>query len=194
MENLGLSPLPNGDVKLFFEYASKDLAYVGGTTTKYVPIGDRLEVNVGVDPDLSVQHRHVDHKITNIVARQYKRREDNDFVILYDLIDYDETLYYEDEIVSGKNKPVKLELERHFDGSVILWSPGDPPTDWTSNEPGAYVDFHNHAGKVERIDVNHVKYYVDLAPGEKRVIKYSVTHKRRKVGPELNVERKRERL
>ena len=31
MENLGLSPLPNGMVRLFSEYQNKDLAYVGGT-------------------------------------------------------------------------------------------------------------------------------------------------------------------
>ena len=47
MENLGLSPLPNGTVRLFSEYKNQDLAYVGGTETKYVPIGDRVEVNVG---------------------------------------------------------------------------------------------------------------------------------------------------
>ncbi len=47
MENLGLSPLPNGAVRLFSEYKNQDLAYVGGTETKYVPIGARVEVNVG---------------------------------------------------------------------------------------------------------------------------------------------------
>ena len=31
MENLGLSPLPDGMVRLFSEYQTKDLAYVGGT-------------------------------------------------------------------------------------------------------------------------------------------------------------------
>ena len=31
MENLGLSPLPDGNVRLFSEYQTKDLAYVGGT-------------------------------------------------------------------------------------------------------------------------------------------------------------------
>ena len=53
MENLGLSPLPNGMVRLFSEYKSKDLAYVGGTETKYVPIGDRVEVSVGPDKDIT---------------------------------------------------------------------------------------------------------------------------------------------
>ena len=33
MENLGLSPLPDGMVRLFSEYENKDLAYVGGTKT-----------------------------------------------------------------------------------------------------------------------------------------------------------------
>ena len=92
MENLGLSPLPNGTVRLFSEYKNKDLAYVGGTETKYVPIGDRVEVNVGPDKDITIQRRVKDQKIGNVVARQYKRRLDNDFVLYYDLVDYDETL------------------------------------------------------------------------------------------------------
>ena len=56
-----------GDITLFFrneqlsdligfEYANKDLAYVGGTQTKYVPIGDRVEVNVGPDKDITIRH------------------------------------------------------------------------------------------------------------------------------------------
>ena len=43
MENLGVSPLPDGNVRLLSQYDNKDLAYVGGTRTKYVPIGDRVE-------------------------------------------------------------------------------------------------------------------------------------------------------
>ena len=47
---------------------------------------------------------------------------------------------------------------------------------------------------MERVDQNHVKDFLDLAQGEKRFVKYSVTYKRRKVGPELNQEKKREPL
>ena len=64
MENLGLSPLPDGMVRLFSEYENKDLAYVGGTETKYVPIGDRVEVNVGRDQDITIARRLKDQKIT----------------------------------------------------------------------------------------------------------------------------------
>jgi hypothetical protein len=194
MENLGLSPLPNGTVRLFSEYKNHDLAYVGGTETKYVPIGDRVEVNVGADKDITISRRVKDQKIGNVVARQYKRRLDDQFVLYYDLIDYDETFFYEEELVSGKPVPAKIEVERQFDANVVLWGEGDPPKGWTSNEPGAYVDLHSVAGRVERVDQGHVKYFMDLKPGKKQAVTYSVTYKRRKVGPELNAEKKREPL
>jgi hypothetical protein len=194
MANLGLSPLPNGAVRLYSEYKNKDLAYVGGTETKYVPIGDRVEVNVGPDKDITISRRLKDQKIGNVVARQYKRRLDDNFVLYYDLVDYDETFFYEEELVSGKPVPAKIEVERQFDGDVVLWGEGEPPKGWTNNDPGAYVDLHTIAGRVERVDQQHVKYFMDLNPGKKQRVEYSVTYKRRKVGPELNAERKRERL
>ncbi len=194
MENLGLSPLPDGMVRLYSEYANKDLAYVGGTSTQYVPIGDRVEVNVGRDSDITIVRHTKDQQITNVIARQYKRRIDDEFVMYYDLVDYDETFFYEEEIVSGKPVDVKVELERRFDANVVLWSEDEPPKDWTSDEPGAYVDLHNIAGRKERVDQNHVKYFLDLKPGEKRLVTYSVTYKRRKMPPELNQEKRRERL
>ncbi len=194
MENLGLSPLPNGTVRLFSEYRNKDLAYVGGTETKYVPIGDRVEVNVGPDKDITICRRLKDQKIGNVVARQYKRRLDDRFVLNYDLVDYDETLFYEEELVSGKPVPAKIEVERQFDSNVVLWGSEGEPKGWTSNEPGAYVDLHTVGGRVERVDRQHVKYFMDLKPGKRQVVSYSVTYKRRKVGPELNTEKKREPL
>ena len=62
-----------------------------------------------------------DQKIGNVVARQYKRRLDDQFVLYYDLIDYDETFFYEEELVSGKPVPAKIEVERQFDANVVLW-------------------------------------------------------------------------
>ncbi len=194
MENLGLSPLPNGAVRLFSEYKSKDLAYVGGTETKYVPIGDRVEVNVDPDKDITISRRLKDEKIANVVARQYKRRLDDKFALYYDLIDYDETFFYEEELVSGKPMPAKVEVERQFDANVVLWGEGQEPKGWTSNEPGAYVDLHAVGGRVERVDQQHVKYFLDLKPGKKQRVEYNVTYKRRKVGPELNSDKKREPL
>ncbi len=129
------------------EYENKDLAYVGGTETKYVPIGDRVEVNVGRDPDITIARRLKDQQITNVVARQYKRRLDDEFVLYYDLIDYDETFVYEEEIVSGK--PVDAQVGS---GTPLRRQRGalGPTTSrratGTRNETGAYVDLHEVAG------------------------------------------------
>ena len=194
MENLGLSPLPNGTVRLFSEYKSKDLAYVGGTATKYVPIGDRVEVNVGPDKDITIHRRLKDQKISNVVVRQYKRRLDDQFVLYYDLADYDETFFFAEELVSGKPVLAKTEVERQFDADVYLWGPDGKPEGWDGQQAGAYVDLHTIAGRVERVDQQHVKYFLDLQPGKKQVVDYSVTYKSRKVGPELNTEKKREPL
>ena len=194
MENLGLSPLPNGMVRLFSEYKNKDLAYVGGTETKYVPIGDRVEVNVGPDKDITLNRRLKDQQTSHVVVRQYKRRLDDNFVLYYDLTDFDETFYYEEELVSGKPVDAKVELERRFDANVVLWGPEGQPADWNSDAEGAYVDLHQVPGRVERVDAGHVKYFLDLKPGKKQLVQYSVTYKRRKQGPELNTERKREPL
>ena len=79
MQNLGLSPLPNGMVRLFSEYKNKDLAYVGGTETKYVPIGDRVEIDVGTDKDITLHRRLKDQQTAHVVVRQYKRRQDDTF-------------------------------------------------------------------------------------------------------------------
>ena len=88
--------------------------------------------------------------------------------LYYDLIDYDETFFYEEELVSGKPVPAKIEVERQFDANVVLWGEGEQPKGWTSNEPGAYVDLHTVAGRVERVDQQHVKYFLDLKPGKKQ--------------------------
>ena len=194
MENLGLSPLPDGEVRLFSEYANRDLAYRGGTRVAYIPIGDRVEVDVGPDPDLVMSRRLKDRTLSHIVSRQYKRRLDNTYVLYYDLIDYDETFVYEEEIVSGKPVPAQAEIERRFEDDVVLWGNGDRPADWSENRAGAYVDLHGHAGKIEKVDAHHVKYFLDLNPGQKHLVSYSVTCKRRKQGPEINLEKRHEPL
>jgi hypothetical protein len=104
------------------------------------------------------------------------------------------TIYNSNKLVSGKPVPAKIEVERQFDANVVLWGEAEPPKGGTSNEAGAYVDLHNVAGRVERVDQQHVKYFMDLKPGRKERIDYNVTYKRRKIGPELNAQRKREPL
>ena len=63
----------------------------------------------------------------------------------------------------------KAEVERQFDANVVLWGPEGQPKDWNRQAEGAYVDLHQIAGRVERVDQNHVKYFLDLKPGKKQI-------------------------
>jgi hypothetical protein len=192
LHNLGVSPLPDGAVRLFSEYKNKDLAYRGGTQTKYIAIGDRFEVDLGRDKDITIKKRCIEQKKINIKVRQYKRRLSNTWVEYYDRVDYDEVFTYEEEMVSGKDTLSKVELERYFGNNVIMWSQGNEPKGWDSNKAGVYVDMRTIPGKVEKVDQHYIKYYLDLKPGQLQKIRYTVTHKHRVTGRKLNVQKIRE--
>ena len=195
MENLGLSPLPNGTVRLFSEYKNKDLAYVGGTETKYVPIGDRVEVNVGPDKDITI-HRRAEgpedrqrrRPAVQTPAGRPVRAVLRPGRLRRDVLLRGRTCLRQARGGQDRGRAAVRRQRR------ALGPEGEEPKGWTSNEPGAYVDLHTVAGRVERVDQQHVKYFMDLQPGKKQTVEYSVTYKRRKVGPELNTERKREPL
>ncbi len=159
-----------------------------------LPTREGTQLTIYNSEDITIHRRLKDQKTSNVVVRQYKRRLDDQFVLYYDLIDYDETLSFEEEIASGKPVAAKTEVERQFDANVVLWGPDGKPKGWNSQDPGAYAELRNVPGRVERVDQQHVKYFLDLQPGKKQTVSYSVTYKRRKVGPELNTEKKREPL
>ena len=135
-----------------------------------------------------------DQKTANVVVRQYKRRIDDQFVLYYDLVDYDETFFYEEELVSGKPVVAKTEVERQFDANVVLWGPDGKPKDWDSQEPGAYVDLHSMPGRMERVDQQHVKYFLDLPAGEEAECRLQRDVQAAKGGAGVEPERKREPL
>jgi hypothetical protein len=49
---LGTSPLPDGMVRVFRDNGRDGLSYVTQQQVKYIPIGDKIELNLGVDPEV----------------------------------------------------------------------------------------------------------------------------------------------
>src|SRR6187397_1623716 len=49
---LGTTPLPDGDVRVFRDNGRDGLSYLAQQAIKYVPIGDKIELNLGVDPEV----------------------------------------------------------------------------------------------------------------------------------------------
>ncbi len=49
---LGTSPLPDGIVRVFRENGRDGLSYLAQQSVKYIPIGDKIELNLGADPEV----------------------------------------------------------------------------------------------------------------------------------------------
>src|ERR1700710_2608438 len=49
---LGTTPLPDGAVRLFRDNGRGGLSYLTAQNIKYIPIGDKIELNLGVDPNV----------------------------------------------------------------------------------------------------------------------------------------------
>ena len=53
--NLGTTPLPDGIVRVFRDNGRDGLSYLAQQAVKYVPIGDKIELNLGIDPEVSFE-------------------------------------------------------------------------------------------------------------------------------------------
>ncbi|MEM6853177.1 MAG: hypothetical protein AAF593_02100 [Planctomycetota bacterium] len=54
--DMGVSPLPDGQVRIFRQKDDgKGLSFLARQHVKYIPIGDDLELNLGVDPDVGFE-------------------------------------------------------------------------------------------------------------------------------------------
>ena len=49
---LGTTPLPDGTFRLFRQNGRDGLSFLAGQSIKYIPIGDKIELNLGVDPEV----------------------------------------------------------------------------------------------------------------------------------------------
>ncbi len=49
---LGTTPLPDGVVRTFRDNGRDGLSFLAAQSVKYIPIGDKIELNLGVDPNV----------------------------------------------------------------------------------------------------------------------------------------------
>ncbi|MHC4663590.1 MAG: DUF4139 domain-containing protein [Planctomycetota bacterium] len=107
---LGETPLPDGQIRVFRKVKNSDaLSYLGQSSTKYVPIGSDIEVNLGADDLLSAEIRKVGHRVVNLNFDNWGR------VVGYDTI---EEFEVKTENFSKKN--TRLEMMRYFGGDFDL--------------------------------------------------------------------------
>jgi hypothetical protein len=103
---MGDSPLPDGLIRVFRETGQGGLSFYVAQSTKYIPIKEKIELNVGKDDQLVYEQVILD------VARM-------NFV--YDLdsvVGWDETRKWQEEIRNYRSKPIKLEIRHELPGDI----------------------------------------------------------------------------
>jgi len=70
---LGDSPLPDGVIRVFRQGAKDGLAYYTTQSTKYIPIKEKIELNVGTDDQIVYERSILDVERSGFVFDERQR-------------------------------------------------------------------------------------------------------------------------
>ena len=108
--NLGKTPIPNGDVKIYgLADGEGYLSYVGGTGVKYIPVDEEVELNLGAARLVTVEPKLMDYKTANYRFDRHKN-----------IAGWDEIRTWKMEIMNTRTLPVEIEITRSF--GTAYWS------------------------------------------------------------------------
>lgn len=131
--NLGTTPLPDGVVRVFRDNGRDGLSYLAQQTIKYVPIGDKIELNLGVDPEVVfelVKTRTAREEIWTqingtdkfkLVGDDARREEENASVV-----GWNDRHSYQQRIRNYTARPINVEIRRSYEGHVAFVSGLEP--------------------------------------------------------------------
>jgi len=102
--NLGQTPIPNGNVKIYNRADSQGyLSYVGGTDVKYIPVNEEVELNLGAAQLVQVEPTLMDFKTENYV---YDKKGN--------ISGWDEVRTWKIEVTNTRELPIEIEITRGF--------------------------------------------------------------------------------
>lgn len=130
---LGTTPLPDGAVRLFRENGRGGLSYLASQSIKYIPIGDKIELNLGPDPSVIFELIKLRSWRDNIWmqlngADVYKQVGQPGVVIDVNssVAGWDDHEIFTQRIRNYTPKPIEVEIRRQFTGHVIFRSQLNP--------------------------------------------------------------------
>ena len=150
---LGSSPLPDGVVRVFRENGRDGLSYLTQYPIKYIPMGEKIELVLGVDPEVVFELIKLRTFRDNIWMSwnggQILRRVDDGAVkieIDSSVVGWDEHQLFTQRIRNYSQKAIDVEVERSYDGHVAFRSALNPSL----------------------FDYRTVKFTTQVKPGEKK--------------------------
>jgi len=146
---LGKEPLPDGLVKVFGRTDDQGhLRYVGADTTKYIPVDQKVELNLGPARDVEVEP-----KLMECATKNYLFNAPGG-----NISGWDEVQTWKVKVSNRTRLPVKVEVKRNLKHQY-----------WEMDKSG-------DSGTYEREDVDTVKFTLELAPYSAKEFSYTVTY------------------
>ena len=156
---LGTTPLPDGVVRVFRDNGRDGLSYLMTQSIKYIAIGDKIELNLGPDPEVIFELIKLKVWRDNIWLRVggtnvYRRVDlpDVQIVVRSSVVGWDDHTIYTQRVRNFSSQPIDLEVRRTLAGHVTFRS---------------QLNVANH-------DFRTVQYTATVPPGEQADLLYEV--------------------
>jgi hypothetical protein len=144
---LGETPMPDGTVRIYGRAGEQGhLSYVGAMSVKYIPVGEKIELNLGPARLVEVKPLLMD-----------SRTENHTFDNKGNVSGWDEVQTWRMEIANTRSLAVEVEVTRGF---------GTPH--WTLKPADKEVSY-------EKYDATRARFQLTMEPRSKRVFEYTVT-------------------
>jgi hypothetical protein len=126
---LGTTPLPDGAFRVFRSNGREGLSYLTEQTIKYIPIGDKIELNLGGDPEVVfelVKLRVSRDNLWMLIHGENKYQkvgdEDQRTEANATVAGWDDHSIYNQRIRNYTGKPIKVEMRRTYGGHIVFRS------------------------------------------------------------------------
>ena len=132
-QNSARSPLPDGSVRLFRDNGRDGLTYLTQQQIKYIPIGDKIELNLGADPNVIFELTKPRSTRDNIWVQlngrnEYRQIDGNETVRVQNtsVAGWDDHFVFDQRIRNYTDKPIDVEIRRTYPGHVLFRSQLEP--------------------------------------------------------------------
>ena len=144
---LGETPIPGGMLKVYraVDDAGR-LAYEGESSFEYIPVDQKVELNLGSAGNVVVKPTLMDYKTDNYLFNNKG-----------DISGWDETRTFKVEVNNTRQVPVRVEIKRNFNSRQ-----------WEMTHTG-------DAGTYEKVDLDTVKFTLELPAKAKKEFSYTLT-------------------
>ena len=126
---LGTTPLPDGMVRVFRQNGRDGLSFLVAQQIEYVPIGDKIELNLGQEPEVIFevvkQRAWRDAVWMQINGTDVFRQVDEAGVqikVNSSVVGWDDHNQFDQQIRNYTKKPIEVEIRRAFPGHVVFRS------------------------------------------------------------------------